>query len=511
MFTALLAFWLVTALELLLALFPSSAFRRYLALFGVLLAVVSSIWLLAFGISIFTVLLLVFGIYRSVNLLRLAKARIHQKYLRRSSLKTAFWIGITQVLATLAWLSDVHWGLAGLRLWIFIAWADVVLALVLLASTSRHLWTTRTPRLAATDVNDAKLPTLTVAIPARNETDDLDACLTSLVASSYPKLEILVLDDCSQNKHTPEIIRSFAHAGVRFLQGKVPDINWLAKNAAYQQLYEEANGELLLFCGVDVRFQPNSLRELVAALQHKRKSMIALIPQNVVPGALTSLETTLLQPMRYAWEISLPRRLFRRPPVLSTCWLIRRDVVASAGGFAAVSRSIVPESYFARVSAVQDGYSFMQSSAKMGVTSMKSRVEQRATAVRTEYPRVHRRIELVMVLSLLELGGVVLPYILTVTGFLHKELTSIWLPSVIAVALLTITYIAVVALTYRAWLARALIQLPLAVAIDVFLLNYSMIRYEFFSVIWKDRNVCIPVMRVTDRLPEPELQRSALS
>ena len=100
---------------------------------------------------------------------------------------------------------------------------------------------------------------------------------------------------------------------------------------------------------------------------------------------------------------------------------------------------------------------------------------------------------------------------LTVTGFLHKELTSIWLPSVIAVALLTITYIAVVALTYRAWLARALIQLPLAVAIDVFLLNYSMIRYEFFSVIWKDRNVCIPVMRVTDRLPEPELQRSALS
>ena len=509
MYAALWMFWAVTALELVLTLFPSSASRRYLVFFGVSLTAVSSIWILTFGLSIFTAFIAVLGIYRSVNLLRLAKGRINHRYLRRASFRTATWLAIIQFVITLAWLSNAHWGLAGLRLWIFIAWIDAALALILLASTFRHVLTTRTPRLAAMDVSDAKLPTLTVAVPARNETDDLDACLASLVASDYPKLEILVLDDCSQNKHTPEIIRSFAHAGVRFLQGKVPDDNWLAKNAAYQQLYEEANGELLLFCGVDVRFQPGSLRELVAALEHKHKNMIALIPQNIVPAAFTSLETTLLQPMRYAWEISLPRRLFRRPPVLSTCWLIRRDVVASAGGFAAVSRSIVPESYFARVSAVRDGYSFMQSSIKMGITSQKSRAEQRATAVRTEYPRVHRRIELVMMLSMIEIGGIVLPYALAVAGLLRKTPAAIWLPSIMSVCALTATYVAVVALTYRAWLTRALFLLPLATAIDVLLLNYSMIRYEFFSVIWKDRNVCIPVMRVSDRLPHS--QRPALS
>src|SRR6185312_7101939 len=119
----------------------------------------------------------------------------------------------------------------------------------------------------------------------------------------------------------------------------------------------------------------------------------------------------ILQPMRYAWELSLPRRLLRRPPVLSTCWLIKRDVITSAGGFAAVSRSVVPESYFARVSAVQDGYSFMQSNRRIGVTSQKSLSEQRLTAIRTEYPRLHRRIELVMLLSLAEIGGILLPFI----------------------------------------------------------------------------------------------------
>lgn len=508
---ALLAFWLVTAFELALTLVPNSRARRYVALACTTAVLISSVWLLATGISLFTVLLFVYGAYRGINLLRLAKGRVHEKYLRRSAVQTTLWLVTVQAITTLAWLTDGRWGLTGLKLWIFIAWADVALAAILVTSTLRHLWTTRTPRLAAADISDTNLPTLTVAIPARNETDDLEGCLTSLVASNYPKLEILVLDDCSQNKHTPEIIRSFAHAGVRFLQGKVPDENWLAKNAAYQQLYEEANGELLLFCGVDVRFQPGSLRELVAALQHKRKSMISLIPQNIVPSPLTNRETTLLQPMRYAWELSLPRRLFRRPPVLSTCWLIRREVIASAGGFAAVSRSIVPESYFARVSAVQDGYSFMQSSADMGITSRKSGAEQRATAVRTEYPRVHRRIELVMVLSLTELGGVLLPYVLAVSCLLHAAPEALLAPSLLTIALLTVAYAAVVALTYRAWLVRALIQLPVAVVGNVVLLNYSMIRYEFFSVIWKDRNVCIPVMRVTGHLAEPVEQQQAFS
>jgi len=70
----------------------------------------------------------------------------------------------------------------------------------------------------------------------------------------YPKLEIIVLDDCSQNKHTPEIIRSFAHDGVRFIQGEHPKPTWLAKNQAYDRLAQESSGEFILFCGVDVRF-----------------------------------------------------------------------------------------------------------------------------------------------------------------------------------------------------------------------------------------------------------------
>jgi multisubunit Na+/H+ antiporter MnhB subunit len=41
------------------------------------------------------------------------------------------------------------------------------------------------------------------------------------------------------------------------------------------------------------------------------------------------------------------------------------------------------------------------------------------------------------------------------------------------------------------------LMFPFAVIVDLFLLHLSMFRYEFGSVEWKGRNICIPVMHVT--------------
>ena len=499
---ALMAFWCVTALELIVLLLPKSTFKKYAAAVLLCLIVATVLWLLFQQPSVATALLGVIAVYRYVNVLRLIKGRIHDKYLKQASLQAGFWLAFMQVVAMALWLLGDTWNVPALQLWLVCSYVGLALAAVFLLSTVRHIWTTRAPRLQQADISDAHLPSLTVAIPARNETDDLEACLSSLIASDYPKLEILVLDDCSQNKRTPEIIRSYAHAGVRFLQGEVPNDNWLPKNAAYEQLFEASSGEIVLFCGVDVRFQPGSLRAVISAFMAKQKTMISLIPRNTVPSVITKRESTLLQPMRYAWELALPRRLFRRPPVLSSCWLVRRELLANAGGFGAVSRSVLPEAYFARVSSIHDGYSFMQSSAAIGISSTKSLAEQRATAVRTEYPRLHRRIELVMLLSLVELIGIVAPFVISVLALLHIVSASLLLPNLIAVLLLTVSYGAIATLVYRSWLVRVIVQAPFATLIDIALLNYSMIRYEFFDVIWKERNICIPVMRVTDHLPE---------
>ena len=78
--------------------------------------------------------------------------------------------------------------------------------------------------------------------------------------------------------------------------------DWLAKNYAYQQLAEAANGELLLFCGVDTRFEPGSLRALVALHLTTKASMISVLPAKLAaaeagPGTLASAS----QPLCGSW------------------------------------------------------------------------------------------------------------------------------------------------------------------------------------------------------------------
>lgn len=501
MFVPMLLFWGVSVLELALWLIPSLRLRRPAGTLVFLLVVGTSLVLIGAQPGVLTLMLAFVSAYRACNLLRLIKARIHDKYLRRAGVQSSLWlIGAQGVTFCLWWLGyQAH--ISAATVWLVLSGLSLIAGIVLLLSTVRSVWKTREPQLATEAVVTADLPSLTVAIPARNETDDLEACLSSIIGSNYPKLEILVLDDCSQDKRTPEIIRSYAHSGVRFLQGAVPEDNWLAKNQAYQQLLDEANGEYILFCGVDTRFSPDSFRLLIVTMLHKHKTMLSLIPRNVVPAALSVRSSTLLQPMRYAWELALPRRLFRRPPVLSTCWIAKRDLLTSAGGFGAVSRSVVPESYFARVSAVHDGYSFMRSSERIGVASSKSLDEQQATAVRTRYPQVHRRIELVCLLTVAESVGLIWPFMLLALALAHGYQPSFVIISALTVAILIATYAILVTLTYRVWLVRSLVLLPMVAYIDIVLLNYSMIRYEFFDVEWKGRNVCIPVMRVVDHLP----------
>lgn len=451
---------------------------------------------LIFGFSpnVWTGLLLFASAYRIINLLRLVEGRTEPDYLFTATRKCSYRLIVGQIIIGMAWLLYKHLNIRPVSCLEAVALVIALVSLTLTLSTYKHLRTSRSLRLANHYVKH-DLPTLSVLIPARNETLDLEECLVSLVSSDYPKLEILVLDDCSQNKHTPEIIKSFAQAGVRFVAGEMPPDSWLAKNYAYEQLASQANGEILLFCGVDTRFRPETLTLLVETLLDKKKTMASIMPVNKYPSK-TDLLGALIQPSRYAWELSLPRSFVNRPAVLSTCWLIRASSLKDFGSFKAVTHSTSPESYFARRAIKQsDGYSFLRSSKAIGLTCQKTLPEQYETAIRTRYPQLHRRLELVGLLSLAELTVFIAP----IFGFIYGWAGHYWLLlslSGVSLILLSGLYAAICWLTYSKFLLRSLVGWPAAVLYDIGLLNYSMWQYEFRQVIWKGRNICLPVMRV---------------
>ncbi|HUS26557.1 MAG TPA: glycosyltransferase [Nevskiaceae bacterium] len=476
---------------------PLWRWRKVLAGIALVATALASGGMLAWQFNLCSVLLVGLGGYRILNHWRVIEARMHEGYLRRATWRTtwALW-GLQLVVGGLWWAWD-RWHTTGHVMWGVVGALQVAVALVLLASTIRRLrhtqWTAPAKHFA-----DSELPTLSVAIPARNETDALQACLQSLIASNYPKLEILVLDDCSQNRRTPEIIRAYAHDGVRFVQGDDPRETWLPKNQAYNKLTHEASGELILFCGVDVRFAPDALRQVVTMLLTKEKQMMSILPERA-PTAFGRF--AIIQAMRYWWELAPPRRLLNRPPVISSCWIIYRQALEQTGGFKAVARSIVPEAHFAKQLIRPDAYSFMRSNSVLGLQSAKTAQDQRDTAIRTRYPQLHRRPENVVLATVLELALLVLPFVLAVAGF--------WLPigpvaqvlAAVAALLLVLTYVLTARSTHINATWFACLAFPWVVLVDVALVHYSMWQYEFSVVDWKGRNICIPAMHVVPHLP----------
>lgn len=332
------------------------------------------------------------------------------------------------------------------------------------------------------------MPTVSVCIPARNEDHALEDCLQSVIASDYPKLEILVLDDCSQDK-TSQIVRAFARDGVRFIQGDQPASGWLGRNQALQTLAAQANGDYILFMDVDTRLNPTSITQLMQYMLGGKLSMVTLLPQNRLGLQWGALLTNL----RYIWQMMLPVTR-RRVPVASQCWVIEATMLKRLGGFASVSHKIIPEASFAQRLAEGDAYRFVAGHTALGVTTAKRWPSELATAQRVLYPTYKRQ----PFFALLAMIAIALCLLVPVGAFVLLialgVFNRLFIIACIALGLLLINLAVVRHRTHpRVWILTTLFT-PLAAIQEVILIFISMLRYEFGEVNWKGRNVCYPVI-----------------
>ena len=341
------------------------------------------------------------------------------------------------------------------------------------------------------------LPTVSVCIPARNEDHALSECLQSVVASDYPKLEVIVLDDCSQDA-TSDIVRSFAQDGVRFIQGDVPAAGWLGKNQARQTLAEHATGQYILFLDVDTHIGPYTVSHVVEYAMAQRLAMVSVLPQNrLATGVATTCAT-----LDNFWRLVLPISP-TQTPVASSFWLISADKLRSLGGFASVSRKIVPEESFAARLRQTNTYRFLVNDPSLAITTAKRWSSQIESAIRYNYPRARRQpyvtfaiCTALAVLGIAPFAGLAACLVLGLTG------PVMWL-SLVASSLLLIDYFVVVwRVRPKSWLIDGWF-LPLVLLQEITTQVSSMLQYEFAEVTWKGRNVCYPVVapRPDDRQP----------
>ena len=124
---------------------------------------------------------------------------------------------------------------------------------------------------------DGDCPPISLIFAARDEEKKLPAALATLAALDYPRLEIIAVDDRSQDS-TLRILDDFARIHHRFRVVHVEKLppGWLGKPHALQQGYETSSGEWLLFTDADVRFAPDALRRAVTLMKHRTMDHLTL-------------------------------------------------------------------------------------------------------------------------------------------------------------------------------------------------------------------------------------------
>ncbi len=159
------------------------------------------------------------------------------------------------LLAVLLWLAAATWV------------GRIIVALVL----DRGRWSLG-PRDAPSPGPDP--PLVSILIPARDEELTIGACLASVLAQDYPRLEVVVADDQSRDR-TAEVARRAAGEDPRvtILSVAPPEPGWMGKSAALWTARKRARGEWLLFLDADVVIHPRAVSAAVGAARRDGADM----------------------------------------------------------------------------------------------------------------------------------------------------------------------------------------------------------------------------------------------
>ena len=194
-------------------------------------------------------------------------------------------------------------------------------------------------------------PLVSAIIPAKDEETTLADCLATVLAQSYPNLEVLVVDDRSTDR-TPEIARSIAEVDPRVRLISIEDLppGWTGKTHALHVAAGQARGDWFWFVDSDTRHEPDSLAIVLEYARSHGSAMASLLPEMRCESFWESvaqplLGIVLIQSYPLFWANDPTKKLaFANGQYI----LIRRDAYHAAGGHEGVRDKFVEDIYLAK-------------------------------------------------------------------------------------------------------------------------------------------------------------------
>jgi chlorobactene glucosyltransferase len=237
-----------------------------------------------------------------------------------------------------------------------------VTAIAFLVWSSRHMQLSRARRLMPPlhpgmyRSPDGPLPSISMLVAAKDEEDNIETCLRSLIRQDYPNLRIITINDRSTDR-TGEIIDHLARESDRLTAVHVRELRqgWFGKNNAMREGMARADGEWLCFTDADCEY--TSDRTLAIAMRYaeeKKADFVSVLPthqtntfwERVIQPACSGILMIWFNPMK----VNDPRSATAYAN--GAFMLMRRSCYEAIGGHEPVKTELNEDIHMARLAKV---------------------------------------------------------------------------------------------------------------------------------------------------------------
>lgn len=206
----------------------------------------------------------------------------------------------------------------------------------------------------------ASFPNVSVVVAARNEEENIERCLRSILQVDYPadKLEVVVADDGSTDR-TPEIISKIKqeHNNLKVIRIESQINNLKGKANALAQAITQTNGEFIFLTDADCEVPRTWIKGMLRHFDEKTgvASGVTIIETGKIFYGMQSLDWAFLLSVAAAVG-----RLFKPVACIGNNMAFRKEAYIECGGYQNLKFSITED--FALFKAITEngkwGYAF---------------------------------------------------------------------------------------------------------------------------------------------------------
>ncbi len=190
-------------------------------------------------------------------------------------------------------------------------------------------------------------PRVSIIVPARNEERTIAPAMESLLASDYPEMEIIAINDRSTD-HTGEVLDRLAAQSperLNVIHVKELPAGWLGKTHAMHLGASRATGEWLLFTDADVNQSSDAMRRSIVYAERTGADHLVLFPTMLTYSWGERMIIAFFQAIfvfaQRPWKVRDPQA--RDFVGVGAFNLIRRRAYDGIGGYEALRLAIVDD------------------------------------------------------------------------------------------------------------------------------------------------------------------------